>query len=260
MKSNQLFLLEGQGISQKQIGSRLEKGYKLLPFQKPENLLAEMKNHMPDMVLCVHEPPLSQGLLLVEQLKSTKAIRHVPTLVVMNKANLSDRLLAMNNGADGLIELDEHPDFLSALVKGVLRNRAAWDDYSSRKILMPEHFYDLPSEDEHFMQKINNYIKMNLGNVDLNVHQLAFVGATSTSQLDRKLRRLVGLSPKQYIREYRLQVAKQLLRDKKGNVSEVASLTGFRSVSYFSCRFHERFGVRASMFRTGAQQPPENFA
>lgn len=260
MKSNQLFLLEGQGISQKQIGSRLDKGYKLLPFQKPETLLAEMKTQLPDMVLCVHEPPYSQGLLLVEQLKSTKAIRHIPTLVVMNKANFSDRLLAMNNGADGLIELDEHPDFLSALVKGVLRNRAAWDDYSSRKMLMPEHFYDLPSEDEHFMQKINNYIKIHLGNVELNVHQLAFIGATSTSQLDRRLRRLVGLSPKQYIREYRLQVAKQLLRDKKGNVSEVASLTGFRSVSYFSARFHERFGVRASLLRSNTHQLPENFA
>lgn len=260
MKSNQLFLLEGQGINQKQIGSRLDKGYELLPFQKPENLLAEMKTQLPDMVLCVHEPPYNQGIHLLEQLKSTKAIRHIPTLVVMQRANLSDRLLAMNYGADGLIDLDEHPEFLSALVRGVLRNRAAWDDYSSRKILMPEHFYDLPSEDEHFMQKINNYIKANLSNVELNVHQLAFVGATSTSQLDRRLRRLVGLSPKQYIREYRLQVAKQLLRDKKGNVSEVASLTGFRSVSYFSSRFHERFGVRASMFRSNGKNPPDNFA
>jgi len=260
MKSNQLFLLEGHGINQKQIDSHLEKGYKVLPFQKPEVLLAEIKTTMPDMVLCVHEPPYSQGLLLVEQLKSTKAIRHIPTLVVMNKANFSDRLLAMNTGADGLIELEEHPEFLSALVKGVLRNRAAWDDYSSRKILMPEHFYDLPSEDEHFMQKINNYIKLNLGNVDLNVHQVAFVGATSVSQLDRRLRRLVGLSPKQYIREYRLQVAKQLLRDKKGNVSEVASLTGFRSISYFSVRFHERFGIRASIFRSNSQNTPDKFA
>ncbi|MFM7748356.1 MAG: helix-turn-helix domain-containing protein, partial [Bacteroidota bacterium] len=58
-----------------------------------------------------------------------------------------------------------------------------------------------------------------------------------------------GLTTKQYISEHRLCAAYHLLSTKKGNVSEVSAWTGFKSLSYFSTRFSERFSTNPSVVR-----------
>lgn len=252
MKTNQLFMLEGNGIPASRINSYLDKGYKLQAFAKADQLLAALNNKLPDLILCAGLQNESAGMYVLMQLKASRLTRHLPVIMIANELAYTDKLNALKAGADGAIDLGLYAEELMTMVKNMLENRAAWNDYYERRLLMPDHFYDLPSEDENFMKKINQFIKSNLSNVQLNVHQLAQTGSTSVSQLDRKLRKLVGYSPNGYLREYRLQVALQLLKEKKGNVSEVAFMTGFKSVSYFSVRFNERFGVKASSFRQHA--------
>jgi AraC-like DNA-binding protein len=50
----------------------------------------------------------------------------------------------------------------------------------------------------------------------------------------------------EYIRNYRLEKAEELLRNKAGTVSEIAYQVGFESLSYFSRMFLERFGKTPS--------------
>ena len=52
-----------------------------------------------------------------------------------------------------------------------------------------------------------------------------------------------------HARTTRLERAARLLHARAGTVSEVAYAVGFRSVSYFSTCFHERYGVPPSAFR-----------
>ncbi len=249
MISNQLYLLEGKSMLRRQLGNQLGYDYKLCVFQEIDLLLKQMESQLPDLVICLHDLPKSNGLLLVETIRSLTPFKHIPILVLMSNPVFQDRLLALTHGADGVIELESYQQILPVVVAGVLKNRQAWTNHTQRLLLLPDHYRELPSEDEFFLNKLNNFIKAHLSDLNLNVHKLAFAVSMSVSQLDRRMQRLVGHSPKTYIRELRLQVARQLLSEKRGNVSEVASLTGFKSVSYFSIRFQERFGVKASELR-----------
>jgi AraC-like DNA-binding protein len=121
--------------------------------------------------------------------------------------------------------------------------------YSYRKFLFDDKLGQLPSEDERFLIKINEFIRRNLPKTDLQVGDMAEAMAMSPSQLDRRLNRLLGLTPKQYIAEHRLCAAFQLLTHRQGNVSEVSAWTGFKSLSYFSTRFSERFRANPSVVR-----------
>ena len=69
------------------------------------------------------------------------------------------------------------------------------------------------------------------------------------SSLYRKIQALTGETPNQFILSYRLERGAQLLREKFGNVTEVALEVGFSSSAYFSKLFKEKFHQTPSEFQ-----------
>ena len=64
----------------------------------------------------------------------------------------------------------------------------------------------------------------------------------SRSQLFRKMKALLDESPSVFIRNFRLDKAKELLEKGELNVSEVAWEIGMSNLPYFSKIYKERFG------------------
>jgi len=65
----------------------------------------------------------------------------------------------------------------------------------------------------------------------------------SNIQLYRKLKALTGSTPNDLIRNMRLERAGSLLRQRGGNVAEIAYQVGFNNLSYFAKCFREKFGL-----------------
>jgi transcriptional regulator GlxA family with amidase domain len=70
----------------------------------------------------------------------------------------------------------------------------------------------------------------------------------SVPGLKRKMRAIVNEPPVEYIRNFRLERAAQLLKHRTGNVGEVAFAVGGRSLAYFSKCFRDRFGSTPSQY------------
>jgi len=69
------------------------------------------------------------------------------------------------------------------------------------------------------------------------------------SQLYRKMMRLSGKSPSTFIREYKLRRAIGLLHEHMhGSISQIAVESGFKSPTYFSRCFNDRFGILPSKY------------
>ncbi|MBD0278757.1 MAG: helix-turn-helix transcriptional regulator [Bacteroidota bacterium] len=62
----------------------------------------------------------------------------------------------------------------------------------------------------------------------------------------KKFKSLTGLTPVEFVRDMRLQRAKQLLDAGGNNVSEVAYEVGFSNPKYFSTCFKEKYHVSPS--------------
>ena len=71
----------------------------------------------------------------------------------------------------------------------------------------------------------------------------------SKSLLNKKMNILTGQPAVQFIRNYRLAVAHELILKKKGNlnISEIAFEVGFNDPKYFTRCFAKHFGVAPSM-------------
>ena len=76
----------------------------------------------------------------------------------------------------------------------------------------------------------------------INIEKLSMKLGISKAQLYRRVKKLSGHSPNELIQEIKLRKAFRLIREKFGNVAEIAFASGFNSPSYFSKSFQSRFG------------------
>ena len=86
----------------------------------------------------------------------------------------------------------------------------------------------------------------NLADSSLDVEKFAAEMAITSVQLRRKLKALTGQTVTEYVRNYRLEKAAELLKNSAGNVSEIAYQVGFESLPYFSKVFQDKFGKAPS--------------
>ncbi len=100
-----------------------------------------------------------------------------------------------------------------------------------------------------FMKKVNALISDNLDNERFNATELGTALAMSRTQLFRKLKALVQMSPSRYIRFFRLLRAKEMLEREDLNISEVAFRVGFVSASHFTRVFYHQFGFNPSSLK-----------
>lgn len=86
------------------------------------------------------------------------------------------------------------------------------------------------------------------------VAQLAKEAALSRSAFFERFNRAVGVAPMEYLLAWRMALAKNLLRNKEGNVAEVAERVGYSSASTFSVAFTRYVGVPPTRYRSSDPQ------
>ena len=96
--------------------------------------------------------------------------------------------------------------------------------------------------DTGFIARLTKIIEANQIDEKFGVNELAAKTGMSRSQIHRKLKSICNKSVSQFMREVRLEKAKELLQEGNQTVSEIAYNVGFNSPSYFIKSFHDYFG------------------
>ncbi len=103
---------------------------------------------------------------------------------------------------------------------------------------------------EHvFIARLKEIILANISDENFGVKELAQAAGLDYFNLNRKLHSILNKNTNQYIRETRLERAKELLEHEEITASEVAYKTGFGSPAYFNRCFHEYFGYAPGEFK-----------
>jgi len=95
-----------------------------------------------------------------------------------------------------------------------------------------------------WLRQFDKAMENNISNPLLTNYQLAKSMGISNGLLTTKLKEITGLTPRKYIREYRLKTAFKYLKEGKYHtVAQVASAVGFVNVGYFNRKFTGRFNI-----------------
>jgi AraC-like DNA-binding protein len=89
---------------------------------------------------------------------------------------------------------------------------------------------------------------------DLKIEELAKLAFISVSALERRFKKYLSKTPKQFINEIRLENARRMLIETRLPIADVAYRCGFSEHSYFSRQFRLMFGTLPSQLRENMQQ------
>ena len=96
---------------------------------------------------------------------------------------------------------------------------------------------------------VKQYIDQNFTSTELRISALAKLYKTSETYFRREFKKYYGESPIEYIKRRRIEMACHLLRTELYTITDVASRSGFESISYFSLEFKRYVGCSPSEYR-----------
>ena len=238
----------------------IEDNYQVLEAAHGKTGLQLAFQYIPNIIISDVMMPELDGFEVCQHLKSDEKTAHIPIILLTAKTNLDSKLKGLKYGADAYMnkpfntkELQLRMDNLIAIREKLqekfsknLNTLIAQDQLEENATLAITEYPDVSPYDHRFLKNVYHIIQTHLDDDTFTVETLAKEAAMSRTQLHRKLRALLNESPSEFVRNIRLKEAMKLLKAKKGNVSEVAFMTGFSNQKYFSVKFKEKFGISPS--------------
>ena len=86
---------------------------------------------------------------------------------------------------------------------------------------------------------------------NLKLREIAQAVGLSEYYCDRQFKKSLGITPHQYLTRYRIDRAKQLLKQQDLTIAQIAQKCGFSSQSYFTKQFRQIVGVTPKVYRDG---------
>lgn len=202
--------------------------------------------HLPHLIVCDVNMPVTDGLTLVHKLKADKRTRHIPVILLTAANTPSAELAGLKSGASDYITKPFDFNLLQTKIDNLLLlNQSMKDTYSRQlNIIVPET--ELHTVQEKFLKKVVAFIHDNLHNNQLSVEMLSTYLLISRASLYNKLMEYTGMSPVDFIRSVRLEKAYYLLYKSDMTIAEIAYEVGFSSPNYFTKVFKTKYHITPS--------------
>ncbi len=207
------------------------------------------KTLIPDLIISDVMMPEMDGYELVRQIRSHQMTSHIPIIMLTAKASEEEKLEGLNSGVDAYIikpfsirELQIRVIKLIEMRQQLLQKRQHYAQITDTE-------NTLTAIDAEFLQRLQKIVEENLDDEHFQVGALCLKVGVGERQLYRKLHALLGCTPAAYIRQIRLNHARQLLEKGVGTVSEITFMVGYTNTSAFARAFRDAFGLAPSEYQ-----------
>jgi YesN/AraC family two-component response regulator len=193
--------------------------------------------------------PDMDGLELAQAIKGNLNISHIPFILLTAKTDIESKLEALELGVDDYITKPFSLDFLEARIENLLRIRSQLQVYFKSTLtsgIITLSKSEITNLDDVFIKKTMLYLEENYENPTMNIDDLATSTGLSRSSFFKKTKSLTGLAPVEFIREFRIQKATQLIEAGETNISQLAFNVGINDTRFFRRYFKEKYGMNPS--------------
>ena len=214
---------------------------------------------VPDLILTDRLMPEMDGLSLCRAIRSDSRISHIPVIMLTAMTTRQQKMEGLGSGADLYLQKPFDRRELALLIQKQFEARERVRQHFLKNVSTEDVPAELNEGDQAFLRQLTAYVDAELEK-DIDLTDLSRSLGVSRTQLFRKMKALVGMSVTEFIRDYRLRRAFQLLQAGELRIGEIIQATGFNSRSYFYRSFKEKFGCRPTELKrpeTTANGPQE---
>jgi signal transduction histidine kinase/DNA-binding response OmpR family regulator len=203
---------------------------------------------LPDLVVSDVMMPGKDGYTVCDILKNNELTAHIPVILLTAKSAAEARIKGLRSGADDYISKPFNSEELLARMENLVENRRRLRLRYSQQTLNGENAETefLTQPDREFLRRFILTVEEHISDENIGVEDLARKMFVSRVQLHRKIKALTAQNVTDFVRDFRLDRAMSMLRNREGMVYEVASKVGFGNEKYFSRAFKDKLGIPPS--------------
>ena len=194
--------------------------------------------------------PVMDGIELSRRVKETFANSHIPFLMLTAKTSPEARLESYRTGVDEYLLKPFDETLLLTRIENILENRRRYQRQFRANMDVEVLNIEEESGDKKFINQVMEVVKEHYKNPYFEVSDFSEAVGVSKSLLNKKLQNLIGQSAGQFIRNYRLNTARELIlknrETKQMNIAEIAYEVGFNDPKYFARCFSKQFNMKPS--------------
>jgi signal transduction histidine kinase/CheY-like chemotaxis protein len=205
---------------------------RVLKAHNGKEALDTLHHEIVDLILLDLQMPEMDGFELLELMRDMETTRKIPVIVVTGKVLTETEMDRLSQGVSavlgkGLFSIEETIAHISA----ALEHKRRISSEAKRLVRQAMAYIH-----EHFSEPISRR--------DIAQH----IGITD-DHLTFCFRQELGITPLQYIKRYRINHSKRLLKESDQTITEIAFNVGFSDSGYFSRIFRREVGMSPEMFR-----------
>ena len=197
--------------------------------------------------------PVMNGFDLCREIKGTPEYSDVPVILLTALSEIDQRIYGIAEGADDYIQKPFQIDYVKLKIIRLLEERRQLElkfmrNMQAGGIPVLEESHTILDSDKQFLHLFIDQLDRFYKDSEISVEKISKNIGVSRVHLYRKVKEITGLSPVDYIRNFRLAKAVQLLDQKRFSISEIAYQTGFSSPAYFSKCFRDLFEMTPTAY------------
>jgi YesN/AraC family two-component response regulator len=197
----------------------------------------------PDLILSDMMMPVMDGFTLCTKIRVDERTSHIPFILLTARTTIESKLEGLELGADEYMTKPFNIKEIKVRMKNLLEQRKNLRKSFSRELTIQPKNIAVTSVDERFLNHALEIMEAHLADAQFSVEVFAEEIGMSRKNLLRKIKALTDQSVNEFIRNFRLKHAAQLIAGKSATISEIAYQVGFNNLSYFSKCFKELFGI-----------------
>lgn len=213
-----------------------------IDFQENEKEHKEQQQ-LPDLIISDIMMPVLDGFQLLEKIKEDARLRNIPFLMLTARAAVKDKLKALQIGVDDYLLKPFDTEEIIARIDNLLRNyeERQWAKGVGKEL--EDSTLEKNKVRPEWQLLLDQLLEEELDNTSFSIDHIPEKLGMSRRNFFRQMKEQTGLTPNQYLREVRLQKAREFLETAQySTVKEICYAVGFIKVSYFSELYKKRFG------------------
>ncbi len=242
----------------------LQADYNVIEAENGKQAIKIAQSIQPDLILSDVLMPVMDGFELTKVLRSDPNLAHISIILLTALGDKPHTINGLNKGADDYIAKPYDELELQTRISGLLKrkkelSKSLWYQFKSQSI--PAVSFSIPeSNSDKRIKKLEAVIADNISSWEFDVEQMYTALNMTRSTLFRYTKQVYGCSPKNLLKERRLEMAYAMLTKSTCSVSEVAYAVGFQSLSTFSRAFREKYNSPPTKIQATIKEHKKEFA
>lgn len=204
----------------------------------------------PDVIVSDIMMPGMNGDQMCLELKQDLTTCHIPVILLTALSSTENNVDGLLKGADDYITKPFNSKILLIKCNNLIRNRLLLQQKYQQEPTSTIQLLANNETDKKFLKKVEFVIESYLSDTEFSIDKLAEEVAISRRSLFSKFKQLTGMTPNDFILNYKLKKAAFLLKnDVNLQIGEIADMLGFGSSRYFSRCFKNQFNVSPMEYR-----------